>query len=75
VHVDELVTGGHEKGKPGRYNGKKKKTLKMVEVRPGSKTGRVYCRKIVHFKKDTLYFIIESTVSEDAKVVTDEYPS
>jgi transposase-like protein len=47
----------------------------MVEVRPGSKTGRVYCRKIADFKKDTLYPIIEATVSEDAKVVTDEYPS
>lgn len=47
----------------------------MVEVRPGSKTGRVYCRKIADFKKDTMYPIIEATVSEGAKVVTDEYPS
>ncbi len=75
VHIDEFVTGGPEKGKPGRSDGKKKKTLIMVEVRPGCKTGRVYCRKIADFKKDTLYPIIEATVSQDAKVVTDEYPS
>jgi hypothetical protein len=75
VHIDEFVTGGPEKGKPGRSYGKKKKTLIMVEVRPGSKTGLVYYRKIADFKKDTLYPIIEATVSKDAKVITDEYPS
>ena len=74
MHIDEFVTGGPEKGKPGRSDGKKKKALIMVEVRPGSKTGRVYCRRIADFKKDTLYPIIEATVSEEAKAVTDEYP-
>jgi transposase-like protein len=72
VHV---VTGGPEKDKPGRSDGKKKKTLIMVEVRPNGKTGRVYCRKIDNYKKETLYPIIEATVDKDAKVVTDEYPS
>lgn len=75
VHIDEFVTGGPEKGMPGRSDGKKKKTLIMVEVRPGGKTGRVYCSKIADFKKSTLYPIIESTVADDANVVTDEYPS
>jgi transposase-like protein len=75
VHVDEFLTGGPEKGKPGRSNGKKKKTLIMVEVRPGGKTGRVYCRQIKDYKKETLYPIIETTVSKDAEIVTDEYPS
>ena len=46
----------------------------MVEVRPGCKTGRVYCRKIADFKQDTVYPIIEAKVSECAKVVTGEYP-
>lgn len=50
MHIDEFVTGGPEKGKPGRSGGKMKKTLIMVEVRLGSKTGRVYCRKIADFK-------------------------
>ncbi len=75
MHINEFVTGGSEKGKPGCSVGKKKKTLIMVEVRPGSKTGRVYCWKIADFKKDNLYPIIEATVSEDTKVVTEEYPS
>lgn len=38
VHIEEFVPGGPEKGKPGRSDGKKKKTLIIVEVRSGSKT-------------------------------------
>lgn len=75
VHIDEFVTGGPEKGMPGRSDGKKKKTLIMVEVRPNGKTGRVYCRTIENYRKETLYPIIETTVSQEANIVTDEYPS
>lgn len=75
VHIDEYVTGGPEPGKPGRSDGKKKKTLILVEVRGGDKTGRVYCQQISNYKKETLYPIIESKVAADAQVVTDEYPS
>lgn len=75
VHIDEYVTGGPEPGKRGRSDGKKKKTLILVEVRNGHKTGRVYCQKINNYKKETLYPIIESKVPTDAQVVTDEYPS
>jgi hypothetical protein len=46
----------------------------MVEVRTGSKTGRVYCRKIADFKKDTSYPIIEATVSDGSKAFIEEYP-
>ena len=75
VHIDEFVTGGPEPNKPGRSDGNKKKTLIMVEVRPDNKTGRVYCKQIANYQKKTLYPIIEKTVSNKAKVVTDEYPS
>lgn len=75
VHIDEYVTGGPEAGKPGRSDGKKKKALMMVEVRNDNKMGRIYCQKISDYKKKTLYPIIESKVSSDAQVVTDEYPS
>ncbi|MEO6843644.1 MAG: IS1595 family transposase [Ginsengibacter sp.] len=75
VHIDEYVTGGTEPGKPGRSDGKKKKTLIMVEVRDGNKTGRVYCQQIKNYKKKTLYPIIEAKVATDAGVITDEYPS
>jgi len=75
VHIDEYVTGGPEAGKPGRSIGKKKKTLIMVEVRNDNKMGRVYCQKICNYQKETLYPIIESKVSCEAEVVTDEYPS
>jgi transposase-like protein len=46
-----------------------------VEVRPGGKPGRVYCRKITDFKQNTSYLIIKTTVPEDPKVITDKYPS
>lgn len=75
VHIDEFVTGGKEAEKPGRSLGKKKKTLLMVEIRPENKIGRVYLKTIADYKKTTLYPLIESTVSKDAQVVTDEYPS
>ena len=75
VHIDEYVTGGPEPGKPGRSEGKKKKTLIMVEVRNDNNTGRVYCQQINNYKKETLYPIIEAKVASSAKVVTDEYPS
>jgi len=75
VHIDEYVSGGAEAGKPGRSHGKKKKTLIMVEVRAGNKTGRVYCQQIDNYQKETLYPIIEAKVEPMAEVVTDEYPS
>ena len=75
VHIDEYVTGGPESGKPGRSDGKKKKTLIMVEVRDDNKTGRLYCQQINNYKKETLYPIIEAKVASDAQVVTDQYPS
>ena len=75
VHIDEYVTGGPESGKPGRSDGKKKKTLILVEVRDGNKTGRVYCQQITNYKKKTLYPIIEAKVTTGAEVVTDKYPS
>lgn len=53
VHVDEYVTGGPEPGKRGRSDGKKKKTMILVEVRADNKTGRVYCQKINDYKKHT----------------------
>lgn len=75
VHVDEFVTGGPEEDKPGRSIGNKKVTLIMVEVRPDNKMGRMYCKQIDNYKKETLYPIIEATVDKDAAIVTDQYPS
>jgi transposase-like protein len=71
LHVDQFVAGGPKKYKPGRSDGKKKKTPILVEVRPNVKRGRVYCRKIDNYKNETLYPIMEATVEKNAKVVTD----
>ena len=57
------------------FDSKKKKTQILVEVRNDNKTGRVYCQKISHYTKESLYPIIELKVSCKAEVVTDEYPS
>jgi hypothetical protein len=75
VHADEFVTGGPEPDKPGRSKGNKKKTLIMVEQRADNKPGRVYMKKIANYKKQTLYPVIEKTVSSQARLMTDKYPS
>ena len=75
VHIDEFVTGGPEKGKPGRSDGKKKKTLLMAEIRPAGKIGRVYLHEIADYTSETLYPVIEKIVAKDAIIVTDKYPS
>jgi transposase-like protein len=75
VHVDEFVTGGPEKILRGRSYGAKKKSLIMMEVIEGNKTGRIYCRKIDDYKKQSIYPIIEQTVDKASKVVTDEFPT
>ena len=75
VHIDEFVTGGPEPVKRGRSLGRKKKSLMMVEVIDGKKIGRIYCKQIENYKKETIYPIIEKTVAKDAKIVTDEYPT
>ncbi len=55
VHIDECVTGGPEPAKPGRSDGKKKKSLTMVEVRDNNKTEKVFCKQINNYKKKNLY--------------------
>ena len=75
VHVDEFVTGGPERNKRGRSYGKKKMSLIMVEIIDGKKTGRIYCKKIDNYKKESIYPIIEQTVKKDARVITDEFPT
>ena len=75
VHIDEFVIGGPESRKRGRSYGKKKMSLMMVEVIDGTKVGRIYCREIENYEKESIYPIIEKTVVKDAKVVTDEFPT
>jgi len=47
----------------------------MMEVIQGNKTGRIYCRKIDNYKKESIYPIIKQTVDKASKVVTDEFPT
>lgn len=75
VQIDEFVVGGPEKSLRGRSDGRKKKSLIMLEVIKGKKTGRIYCRKIDNYKKKTIYPIIKEVVDKTSKVVTDEFPT
>lgn len=75
VHIDEFVIGGPERTKRGRSYGKKKMSLIMVEVIDRKKTGRIYCKKIENYKKESIYPIIEQTVEKGAKVITDQFPT
>jgi transposase-like protein len=47
----------------------------MMEVIGSNKTGRIYCRKIDNYKKESIYPVIEQTVDKTSKVVTDEFPT
>lgn len=75
VHVDEFVVGSPEKTMRGRSYGAKKISLIMMEVIPGNKIGRIYCRKIYNYKKEAIYPIIRKTVDKASKIVTDEFPT
>jgi transposase-like protein len=75
VHVDEMVIGGAEEGKPGRSLGDKSPVLVMVEKVAEGKIGRVYAEKIKNYQKVTIYPILERKIDKMAVVVTDEYPS
>ena len=46
-----------------------------MEAVAGKKTGRIYCRKIDSYKKQSIYPIIQETVNKTSKVVTDEFPT
>jgi hypothetical protein len=70
VDVDEFVIGGHEEGKPGRSDGKKKKVIIAVEqVKDG--IGRAYARVIEDFSANSFKPFFEKYIDINAKVRTD----
>lgn len=79
VHVDEIVSGGKEKGKPGRNNDSKKMKLiigcEIVRARKGKRTlGNAYAQLIEGYKSDDFRPFFESCISKDeAKVKTDKW--
>ncbi len=75
VHIDEFVTGGKETGKPGRSLGKKEN---FAYDRNKAWKQNWTCVFKNHYQLQKENFVsdnIEATVSKDAHVLTDEYPS
>ena len=65
VRFGEFLTCLPEKGRTGCTDGNKNKRFIILEVSPDSKSGRIYRRKILDFKKETIYPICETMVYED----------
>ena len=79
LEVDEFSIGGHEKGKPGRSDGKKKKVLLAVEIVLNKKEkatiGRAYSRVIDDYSTGSFEPFFEEKISNQATIFTDLWSS
>jgi len=80
VEVDETVIGGAESGAPGRSNGKKKKVMVALQIdypeddeKPVIKAASAEI--IEDYSADELCKAIDKSVSQDAMITTDAWPS
>jgi transposase-like protein len=73
--VDEIMIGGHRKGKPGRGAKNKKKVSVVVEKDNKGGIHRSYGVKIENFSTQQLQKIFDSHISKEAKVDTDLWRS
>jgi len=80
VEVDETVVGGAESGAPGRSNGKKKKVMVALQIdypdddeKPVIKAASAEI--IEDYSADELAKAIDKSVSQDAMITTDAWPS
>ena len=72
VHVDEFFVGGSEEQKRGRAKGKKKLIVLAIEITKQG-VGRAYAEIIENASSKELGMFIKKYVSEDAKIITDEW--
>jgi transposase-like protein len=73
--VDEIMIGGHRKGKPGRGAKDKKKVTVVVEKDNIGRIHRSYCVKIEDFSTQQLQKIFDSHIDKEAQVNTDLWRS
>ena len=79
LEIDEFSIGGHEKEKPGRSNGKKKKVILAVEIVLNKKEkltiGRAYSRVIEDYSSDSFKPFFEEKISAKSTIFTDLWSS
>lgn len=79
IEIDEFSIGGHEKGKPGRSNGKKKKVLLAVEIVLNKKQkltiGRAYSKTIEDYSTNSFEPFFEKKISKKSTIFTDLWSS
>jgi transposase-like protein len=79
LEVDEFSIGGHEKGKPGRSDGKKKKVILGVEIVLNKMQkltiGRAYARVIEDYSQESFRPFFEEKVSQKSTIFTDLWSS
>ena len=79
IEIDEFSIGGHEKGKPGRSNGKKRKVILGVEIVLNKKEkltiGRAYARIIDDYSVESFEPFFEKTISQKSTIFTDLWSS
>jgi transposase-like protein/predicted RNA-binding Zn-ribbon protein involved in translation (DUF1610 family) len=79
LEIDEFSIGGHEKGKPGRSDGKKKKVILGVEIVLNKvqklTIGRAYARVIEDYSQESFKPFFEEKVSHKSTIFTDLWSS
>ena len=75
VDVDETLVGGYSAGCPGRSLEEKTAVLIAIENLDEDKTGNIRMKVIKNFTADVLKDALDETVSKDAKIRADKYPS
>lgn len=79
LEIDEFSIGGYEKGKPGRYDGKKKKVILAIETVLNKKEkltiGRAYTLVIEDYSTDSFKPFFDEKVSKESTIFTDLWSS
>ncbi len=79
LEIDEFSIGGHEKGKPGRSDGKKTKVILAVEIVLNKKQkltiGRAYSKTIEDYSTSSFEPFFEEKISKKATIFTDLWGS
>jgi transposase-like protein len=79
LEIDEFSIGGHEKGKPGRSDGKKKKVILGVEIVLNKKQkltiGRAYARVIEDYSEESFKPFFTEKISQKSTIFTDLWSS